>query len=558
MRKAIICLTGFLLISAFGIVEAQTFEEWKKQQQEEFQQFKDERDKAFLKMLKEAWDYIDSDLAPPTFTQPKVDEAPKADENNQPKESKTITVDTSEADAPENSEKEKRERDVAPSDNQEKEEKAPVPTPDFNKTAPEMVNPPEESKKDVEKEKESTNPIKKAKEKREKEKNTKDPIPNPDLKTQPNPVKEAVKKLPDGQPIMFVNQPVQMPLTSIFSDVPIREINPEGISSWWEAMSKKEYEQALSMLKAQQKALALNDWGLARLTHAYASKTYPQSEPSQNALTWFLLSKLGFEARVGYNDNVLYLLMPANNRLFGITYYTFDGEKYYIIDFDKPSGINAQLYTYQGEYPGTPLKMDLYVDRYPNFKADKDQRDITFAYKGKQYNVIAEFDRSYSDFAAYYPQTELPVYFTAPASELLKKSVVNQLKTHLETIPADEHLDFLLRFIQLGFEYKTDHDQFGYEKFFFVDEIFYYPYSDCEDRSVLFAWLVKELLGKEVVGLKYPGHLATAVEIDRPMKGDQFMYKNKRFIVCDPTYINANAGMTMSRFSNEQPKIVEF
>jgi outer membrane biosynthesis protein TonB len=557
MRKSIILLSGLLLFVATDMVQAQTFEEWKKQQQEEFQQFKDERDKAFLEMLKEAWDYIDSDLAPPTYTEPKVDEAPKADKDNQPEETKTITVDTSEAE--EQNKRQKREDQMPDkSTDNEKTDKAPEPKPDLEKPEPETIQTPPKDKEEVKERKPS--PIEKIKEKRDKERKTNKPVPNPDLKTQPvpNPVKEKTPEMPKGEAIMFVNQSVQLPLRSIFSDAPIKEINPEGISAWWETMSKREYEPALVMLQAQKEALGLNDWGLAHLTNEYAKKTYPAHEPSQNALTWFLLSKLGFEARVGYNDNLLYLLMPANNRLFGITYYTFDGEKYYIIDFDKPTSINAQLYTYQGEYPGTPLKMDLYVDRYPNFEADEDQREISFAYKGKEYKVVAKFDRSYSDFAMYYPQTELPVYFTAPASELLRSSVIRQLEKHLEEIPQDEHLNFLLRFIQLGFDYKTDHDQFGYEKFFFVDEIFYYPYSDCEDRSVLFAWLVKELLGKQVVGLKYPGHLATAVEIDRPLKGDQFSYKDKRFIVCDPTYVNANAGMTMSRFSNTQPKIVEF
>lgn len=40
---------------------------------------------------------------------------------------------------------------------------------------------------------------------------------------------------------------------------------------------------------------------------------------------------------------------------------------------------------------------------------------------------------------------------------------------------------------------------------------YYYPYSDCEDRSILFARLVKDLLGLDVVLLYYPAHIATAV-----------------------------------------------
>ena len=65
--------------------------------------------------------------------------------------------------------------------------------------------------------------------------------------------------------------------------------------------------------------------------------------------------------------------------------------------------------------------------------------------------------------------------------------------------------------MQTAFDYKTDGDQFGYEKPFFVDELFYYPYSDCEDRAVLYSYLVRTLMGLDVVLLEYPNHMATAV-----------------------------------------------
>ena len=41
--------------------------------------------------------------------------------------------------------------------------------------------------------------------------------------------------------------------------------------------------------------------------------------------------------------------------------------------------------------------------------------------------------------------------------------------------------------------------------------LFYYPYCDCEDRSVLYSYLVRNLLKLDVVLLDYPNHIATAV-----------------------------------------------
>ena len=91
----------------------------------------------------------------------------------------------------------------------------------------------------------------------------------------------------------------------------------------------------------------------------------------------------------------------------------------------------------------------------------------------------------------------------------------------------------------------------------FPEETLYYPYSDCEDRSILFAWLVHNLLGMDVVGLDYPGHVATAVRFKGKVAGDAVMYNGKRYMVTDPTYINASAGMTMPNFKKNKPGVIK-
>jgi hypothetical protein len=85
--------------------------------------------------------------------------------------------------------------------------------------------------------------------------------------------------------------------------------------------------------------------------------------------------------------------------------------------------------------------------------------------------------------------------------------------------------------------------------------MFFYPLSDCEDRSILFAWLVRNLTGLDVVSLNYPGHVATAVAFKGKVDGDSIVYKGKRYTVADPTYMNARSGMTMPKFRAVTPKI---
>ena len=116
--------------------------------------------------------------------------------------------------------------------------------------------------------------------------------------------------------------------------------------------------------------------------------------------------------------------------------------------------------------------------------------------------------------------------------------------------PANERLVRECRY------YKTDQDQFGYEKFNFPEESIFYPYIDCDDRAVLFSYLVRELTNSGVIGLDYPTHVSTGVHFKGNVEGNAIIYNNKRYLSCDPTYTGAVTGMIMPKFYKVTPKII--
>jgi hypothetical protein len=89
-----------------------------------------------------------------------------------------------------------------------------------------------------------------------------------------------------------------------------------------------------------------------------------------------------------------------------------------------------------------------------------------------------------------------------------------------------------------------------------VDETLFYEGSDCEDRAVLFSFLVKSLTGLPVAGLNYPGHMATAVKFSNDTGGDVVLIGGVRYTVCDPTFVFADAGRSMAEFKNTEPRII--
>ena len=335
-------------------------------------------------------------------------------------------------------------------------------------------------------------------------------------------------------------------------------IDGQNISNHWSALSLADYEPLLKQIEAQRVPLQLNDWGYALLTHELASKIFPGSKNDQALLTWFIMVKAGYKARIAYDISRVYLLMPTQQQIYATAYFTFDNQRYYALGFNGNKDKLDRVFTYDGNYPGASKILDMRLDKSLNTARKDKFKTVDFSYAGKKYKVKLDTDDETVAYLQTYPQMDINLYFSAEVNRATAHPLLLQLKPLVQGKSEHDAVNLLLRFVQTAFPYKTDEQQFGIENYLFPEETLYYPYSDCEDRSVLFAWLVKNLVSLDVVGLDYPGHVATAVQFNEKIGGDSVMHNGKRYVVTDPTYINASVGMAMPEFKNERPKIIVF
>ena len=139
---------------------------------------------------------------------------------------------------------------------------------------------------------------------------------------------------------------------------------------------------------------------------------------------------------------------------------------------------------------------------------------------------------------------------------LTKQSLYPVLKELIANKTEEQAANILIDFVQSAFDYKVDDEQFGEERTLFANETLYYPYSDCEDRSLLFATLIRDLLGLDVVLLDYPEHIATAVCFNQEIDGDCMNINGKTYLICDPTYIGADIGICMPKYRELGAQVV--
>ena len=364
--------------------------------------------------------------------------------------------------------------------------------------------------------------------------------------------------LPVGLSVPFYGDEILFSGTFSFETSPLGDPLKPSIAAYWEAMSREsKFESFVSQAQAVRKRLSLNDWGYHNLLFASGMVVHGGNKDLANLFTWFMSVKSGFDARIGYSDARVYLLLPSRNRLYSVSYLTIKGIRYYAMTFDGTREKLGSVYTYKGKYLHSDRLVDYRILAVPELKADIHVKTLAFDFKGEPQSLNISYNKSLVDYYQYYPQTNIKIYFDAVASEELNYSMVRELKAKLEGKSEKDAVDYLLILSQKGFAYKTDDAQLGHEKYMLPEETLWYPYSDCEDRSFLFSYLVRRILKLDVVGLNYPGHVATAVRFSENVPGDYVVMNNRKYIVCDPTYINASAGMAMPKYKRGKPGVVK-
>lgn len=329
-------------------------------------------------------------------------------------------------------------------------------------------------------------------------------------------------------------------------------INPATISGVWEKLSGTNYNGLIDQLMSYKSSMNLNDWAYYLLVQKFAQTLYPASASGEDLMVWGMMTHSGFKTRIAYADNKLSVLIPSKYTLYSKNFFSSGGLNYYFM-----RDIGTSIYTYDKDYPDANSLVDFSINSPMNFSKEVSQKTISYSYLDKPYSFNFYFNKSLIDFYKDYPQADLNIYFDAPVSSETKESILENFKPVLSEMPEQDAVGFLLHFVQTAFRYATDQQQFAREKFFFPEEILFYPYSDCEDRSVFFAYLVKTLLNKKVIGIEYPSHISTAVKFDGDVPGDYVMYKNEKFVVADATFENAPVGMSMPEFRAMEGKIIE-
>jgi len=322
-------------------------------------------------------------------------------------------------------------------------------------------------------------------------------------------------------------------------------LGDEDLAGKWRELSGGRYDNLLYdclNIKAQ---LQLCDWAYLQLLNQISERVCGIGNEA-TFLQAYLYAQSGYKMRLASSADrrSLYLLFAAYPYLTSRTFFSMDDGKYY---FFSGSGQGSYFicnasFGRGNKYMSLPITAKQRFAEKP-VKGRKriiiDKQEVALYVNENLLNFYTDYPRGYYNDDADFCK----MYAEPPIDDAVRQQVYPYLRQAIAGMSETEAAGYLLHWVQTQFDYMTDAEAWGYERAFFPTETLFYPYCDCEDRSILYSRLMRDLVGSDVILLLVPNHMATGVHFKQGegVYGTYLEIEGNKYYICDPTITGAGA-----------------
>lgn len=394
------------------------------------------------------------------------------------------------------------------------------------------------------------------------------PAPTP----QPKPISPIKEKEGESDRLAFALYGTKMSVRLVPSQkIKLAKLDINEIAKTWDVLSSDDYNNVIRDCLELRIKHQLCDWAYLRMIDKLSSSFLGEGTNEAELFKAFLYCQSGYQMRLAMANNRLYMLYASQHSIFEKPCWKIDDIFYYADNCDA-----EQLQICEASFPHEQA-MSLYVPNEQNLAPIKSANRTLQSEDVDWLRVDVSENENTIKFCDEYPtscigdnfMTRWAMYANMPLSNCTKEQLYPQFTAFFDAVKrsfeedgtdmrnyAPACVDLICHWIQTAFVYEYDDKVWGGDRAFFADETLYYPYCDCEDRSILLTRMVRDLLGLKCALVYYPGHLATAIAVGEDVKGDFIRINGTKFLVCDPTYIGAPIGMTMPGMDNQSAKVI--
>lgn len=326
---------------------------------------------------------------------------------------------------------------------------------------------------------------------------------------------------------------------SIFISPP-QYISDQSFKDFYYDLEQSNYHTILRNLFTYKQKLHLNDWLYYLLIRQCAQKIFTHEDNNYKTLfTWFILHKSGYQVQLDHIKHQVSISVFSYDNVYDMPKREANGGWFInLTAYEKVSKPRSH-FTISSDFninkKGKPFSFQL--KELPTFTRPKyETKKLSFVHDKQLYKVNARINRSIIAILQSYPELSIKEHAQVPLSTPAQASLLGNLKQFIAGKSDYEAIRLLLSFTRQARDYKTDQEAYGRQNVTFTpEETLHYQFSDCEDRSVLFYYLVAQLLDVDIILLDYPEHASVAVALKQGYTKKPIVYKGKKYFICDPT-----------------------
>ena len=355
----------------------------------------------------------------------------------------------------------------------------------------------------------------------------------------------------------------------------VRDVRPQTVADAWTLCSRREYTGLIQDCLELRDQYHLCDWAYLKMLKTMADAYLGEDSNESTFLTAYIYCQSGYRIRLAQTDGHLLMLYGSEHMVYDTPFFQMDGMNLFPLGVSKIQSLSTiracEKAINDSEQPMSMLMAEepalettgskvrrIESDKYPEVCMDVSINE----------NLIKFFNEYPVSGASADPLSKWAMYANTPLAEEVKAQIYPGLQKALSGLSEQEQVRRLLSLLQprswdkpsTSLQYEYDDKVWGHDRVFFAEETLFYPYSDCEDHAILFARLVRDLLGLKTMLVYYPGHLAAAVRFSNPLPGkyqDRLVLESgDEYYICDPTNYIPEPGVTMEGMDNAKAKVI--
>ena len=334
----------------------------------------------------------------------------------------------------------------------------------------------------------------------------------------------------------------------------VADNSQSAIAAAWESIATKEFDPLVYDCQQAREKHRFCDWMYYQFVKEVAHVVTQTAKDSNEEvlLTGYILAQSGVDFRFVRSGSRLLLALPFDAQIYEHSYFSIGDKKFYVVEQD----VQSACYLMERSFSKESSALTLCISSPMDLGRSEGESKVLTSKKYPQMRVELTGNKQLMEFYHSYPRMDWQEYSLASMDKKTAECIVEAFRPVLAGHSEEDAVNMILNFVQTAFVYGYDDQIWGGDRPFFADETLFYPYSDCEDRSILFSYLIRTLTKQDVVLLYYPNHLATAVRFSNNLSGDYVMVDGQKYLVCDPTGYKP-IGNAYDEFKNVQAKVIK-